>query len=214
MPPPKLAQKSGGQASAFARGCAERLRAIEARLDHGLSSRWLRDVDAAEDVAAVAGLLLALQSAAKLGAAEPEPWLEQLRSRALDEEAQSENSRRLTRRLDELDRAVPPARSPADMLGEVVLKHFDGHGTYMGTIVEFDATTGFRLQVRRARGGGAGRSPSAACAAPRPPPPHATLAPPPPPPRARAAPPPPPPRTRASTTTATPRTSPFATCAP
>ena len=33
-----------------------------------------------------------------------------------------------------------------EMLGEVVLKHFEGHGTFMGTIIEYDDQTGFRLQ--------------------------------------------------------------------
>ena len=47
---------------------------------------------------------------------------------------------------DEVDKAVPAARSPTDMLGEVVLKYVEGHGIFMGTIVEYDQHTGFRLQ--------------------------------------------------------------------
>lgn len=55
--------------------------------------------------------------------------------------------RRLAQRLNEVEHVVPPARKPTEMLGEVVLKHFEGHGTFMGTIVEYDENTGFRLQV-------------------------------------------------------------------
>jgi len=32
------------------------------------------------------------------------------------------------------------------MLGEVVFKQFKGHGTFIGTIIEYDQQTGFRLQ--------------------------------------------------------------------
>lgn len=52
----------------------------------------------------------------------------------------------LTARLAALDAAVPPVRKPAEMLGEVVFKQFKGHGTFIGTIMEYDAQTGFRLQ--------------------------------------------------------------------
>ena len=44
-------------------------------------------------------------------------------------------------------RASPGARPYREMLGEVVLKHFEGHGTFMGTIIEYDEQTGFRIQV-------------------------------------------------------------------
>jgi hypothetical protein len=44
-------------------------------------------------------------------------------------------------------RANPGARPYREMLGEVVLKHFEGHGTFMGTIIEYDEQTGFRIQV-------------------------------------------------------------------
>lgn len=141
MPPPKFASK----ASAYVRGIADRLRSIEGRLDHGCSSRWLKDLAAVEDLSSIAQLLLPLQSAAQLSF--ENGWLEQLSARDLTEDEQSDFSRRLMRRLEEVDRAVSAARKPTDMLGEVVLKHFDGHGTFMGTIIEFDATTGFRLQV-------------------------------------------------------------------
>ena len=47
-------------------------------------------------------------------------------------------------------RANPGARPYREMLGEVVLKHFEGHGTFMGTIIEYDEQTGFRIQVTRA----------------------------------------------------------------
>ena len=44
-------------------------------------------------------------------------------------------------------RASPGARPYREMLGEVVLKHFEGHGTFMGTIIEYDEQTGFRIQA-------------------------------------------------------------------
>ena len=47
-------------------------------------------------------------------------------------------------------RASPGARPYREMLGEVVLKHFEGHGTFMGTIIEYDEQTGFRIQVTHA----------------------------------------------------------------
>ena len=150
MPPPKLAQKGAGPAksnrSGFVRGLAEKLREIEARLDHGLSSRWLRDLAAADDLAAVALLLTPLQAAAALSVED----FSQLSDRSLAEEVQADLCRRFQQRVEELDRSVPPARNPASMLGEVVLKHFDGHGTYMGTIVEFDVET--ETPYPRARG--------------------------------------------------------------
>ena len=44
-------------------------------------------------------------------------------------------------------RANPGARPYREMLGEGGLKHFEGHGTFMGTIIEYDEQTGFRIQV-------------------------------------------------------------------
>ena len=44
-------------------------------------------------------------------------------------------------------RASPGSRPYREMLGEVVLKHFEGHGTFMGTIIEYDEQTGFRIQA-------------------------------------------------------------------
>ena len=57
---------------------------------------------------------------------------------------------RVLQLLDDVDRAVPPTRKPADMLGECVLKHFEGHGTFMGTIVEYDQHIRNALMVRAA----------------------------------------------------------------
>lgn len=45
-----------------------------------------------------------------------------------------------------MSRANPQARPYREMVGEVVLKHFEGHGVFMGTIIEYDEQTGFRLQ--------------------------------------------------------------------
>ncbi|KAL1499084.1 hypothetical protein AB1Y20_013598 [Prymnesium parvum] len=143
----KLASHNSVFKKAFVRGCTDRLREIEVRLDHGCSAKWLRQLEQCEDLAGVARLLLALQRRTPLHALD-NAWLESLES--LDpsevEEQQAELSRRLMHRLDEIDRAVAPARKPAEMLGETVLKHFEGHGTFMGTIVEYDEATGFRLQ--------------------------------------------------------------------
>jgi len=40
----------------------------------------------------------------------------------------------------------PVLRSHRDIIGEVVLKQFGPHGTFMGTVVEYDEKTGFRVQ--------------------------------------------------------------------
>ena len=57
----KLASQNANFKKAFARGCADRLRAIEGRLDHGCGNDWLAELDACEDLNCVAKLLLALQ---------------------------------------------------------------------------------------------------------------------------------------------------------
>jgi hypothetical protein len=150
MPPPKLASKTAkrDQQSAFVRGCAEKLKKIEIRLDDGCSDQWYEDLDALEDPAGVARALQPLQQAAQLcsDSWEMEALTQCSPSANGPDDAAGELSRRLTLRIDEIDRAVPPMRSFDDMLGEVVLKHFDGHGYFMGTIMEYDPHTGFRLQ--------------------------------------------------------------------
>ena len=41
---------------------------------------------------------------------------------------------------------LPTPRPYRDIIGEVVLKPFGPHGTFMGTVVEYDEKTGFRVQ--------------------------------------------------------------------
>ena len=132
---------------AFVKGCTDKLREIELRLDHGCSRKWLAELDLAEDLSGVAKLLLPLQRRASVSGLE-DGWLEKLITlpRADLEDDQAELSRRMMHRLDKIDQAVPAGRKPTEMLGEVVLKHFDGFGTFMGTVVEYDEDTGFRLQ--------------------------------------------------------------------
>ena len=146
----KLASHNATFKRTFIRGCTDRLREIEVRLDHGCSGRWLNQLDQCEDMSGVAKLLLPLQRRTQVGDLDNR-WLEELISSAPDalEDQQAELCRRLMQRLEEIDRSVPLARKPADMLGEVVLKHFEGHGMFMGTIVEYDENTGFRLQAPR-----------------------------------------------------------------
>ena len=151
LPPKKMASSGGSSGNfqrTFLRSCADRMKALELRLDHGCGPGWLRQVDRCEDLAALGRLLLPLQRCCAGLRRLDNAWLERLSalSPAELEEQHGDLSRRMVQRLEEVDRAIPPARKPTDMLGEVVLKHFDGHGTFIGTIVEFDAQTGFRLQ--------------------------------------------------------------------
>eukprot|EP00962_Isochrysis_galbana_P006078 scaffold1645_cov79-Isochrysis_galbana.AAC.2 len=136
------------EASQFARRCAERLRSIEARLDYSCGSRWQSQLDTCDDLAAVARLLLPLQQRCGALPGADNSWLEKLSDLGSDELAAqcAELTRALTARLNEVERAVPPVRRPSDMLGEVVFKQFKGHGTFIGTIMEYDQQTGFRLQ--------------------------------------------------------------------
>ena len=127
------------------KGCIDRLKNIEVRLDVGVDPGWLKELDAVQDMVGVAAQLLPLQKIASLDDAEPAKWLQGATADGADVDS-VELSKRVLQALDEVDRAVPPARDPTDMLGEVVLKHFEGHGTFMGTIVEYDQHTGFRLQ--------------------------------------------------------------------
>jgi pyruvate/2-oxoglutarate dehydrogenase complex dihydrolipoamide acyltransferase (E2) component len=132
----------------FARRCAERLRGIEARLDYSCGSRWQSQLDTCDDLASVARLLLPLQQRCEALPGADNAWLEKLIVLSPAELAEqcAELTGALTARLDEVERAVPPVRRPADMLGEVVFKQFKGHGTFIGTIMEYDQQTGFRLQ--------------------------------------------------------------------
>jgi hypothetical protein len=136
------------EASQFARRCAERLRSIEARLDYSCGSRWQSQLDTCDDLAAVARLLLPLQQRCGALPGADNAWLEKLSVLGSVELAAqcTELTRSLTARLNEIERAVPPVRRPSDMLGEVVFKQFKGHGTFIGTIMEYDQQTGFRLQ--------------------------------------------------------------------
>ena len=43
---------------AFVKGCTDKLRETELRLDHGCSRKWLAELDLAEDLSGVAKLLL------------------------------------------------------------------------------------------------------------------------------------------------------------
>lgn len=149
----KLASQKADFKKAFIRGCTDRLREIEARLDYGCSGVWLREVDRCDDLQTIARLLRRLQRRTPVGKVD-NTWLEELQGldAAAVEEQQAELSRRLMHRLEEVDRSVPTARPPAEMLGETVLKYFDGHGAFMGTIIEYDEATGFRLQARTCLG--------------------------------------------------------------
>ncbi len=133
---------------AFVRGCTERMSGIEGRLDYGCGEAWLEALEECDDLSGVAKLLLALQWQADTRKAAESEWLKAIVSLTAGqlEEEHAELSRRLLTAIDQLDAATPPARQPSEMLGEVVLKYFDGHGTYMGTIVEHDELTGFRVQ--------------------------------------------------------------------
>ena len=145
----KLASGNAVYKRQFARNCAEKLRNLEGRLDRGCGKAWLTELEKCEDVPGLARLLLQLLRRCTTLEGPDDGWLEELTSLPLStvEEQQAELSRRLMHRVDEVDRAVPPAREPGDMLGEVVFKHFKGHGTFLGTIVEYDENTGFRVQV-------------------------------------------------------------------
>ena len=148
----QMMAKATNARSELVKGCLDRMKQIEGRLDYGASPSWLRELDAVHDMLGVAQQLLPLQKLASLDGmegSEPVRWLREAigpppGAGATDDPA--ELSRRVLRLLDDVDRAVPAARDPIDMLGEVVLKHFEGHGTFMGTIVEYDAGTGFRVQ--------------------------------------------------------------------
>jgi hypothetical protein len=101
-----------------------------------------------DDLAGLAQQLEQLRRLTNLEEDADSAWLAEVCSGggSVPDEQQSEFSRRLLRHLDDVDRAVPPMRRPVDMLGECILKYFDGHGIFMGTIVEYDEFTGFRLQ--------------------------------------------------------------------
>ena len=222
----KLAMKSGlvprravGPEKELLRGCVDRLSQIEGRLDIGCGDEWHLALRSIDDMVGLGLHLVRLQKLTSLNGSAESAWLEATCTASeLSDDQHAELSRRLLRHLDDIDRVVPPARNPADMLGESILKYFDGHGIFMGTIVEYDQHTGFRLQARlscahactasgevgrgslRLRSGAgmlACRSPLRAC-----PPAPSTL-------------PAPPltsfPRPRRSTTTVIPRTSPSAT---
>ena len=131
----------------FVRGCVARLKQIELRLDAGCGEDWFHSLDSVDDLLGLAQQLEPLRKLTSLDTSSDGTWLSEICADGiLADEHQSELSRRLLRHLDDVDRAVPPMRAPHDMLGESILKYFDGHGIFMGTIVEFDEHTGFRLQ--------------------------------------------------------------------
>ena len=55
-------------------------------------------------------------------------------------------TRLLKHRFAELQRAVPSSVEPSQLIGAAVLRRFDGHGVFSGTVVEYDDSTGFRVQ--------------------------------------------------------------------
>ena len=130
----------------FVRGCVARLKQVELRLDVGCGDEWFRRLDGVDDLAGLAQQLEQLRRLTNLEEDADSAWLKVCAGGSVPDEQQSEFSRRLLRHLDDVDRAVPPMRRPVDMLGECILKYFDGHGIFMGTIVEYDEFTGFRLQ--------------------------------------------------------------------
>ena len=129
---------------------AARLREVEGRLDRGCGSRWLAASTKCDGLPAVARLLLRVQRRCTSLPQQDDSWLQELcvLSPPALEEQQAELSRRLAQRIDELERAVPRARTPSEVIGEVVFKQFEGHGTFLGTVVEYDEHTGFRVQAR------------------------------------------------------------------
>lgn len=128
------------------RSCRDQLRQIESRLDVGVDGRWLEQLESVEDVVGLAQQMVPLQRLTTLDGNPESAWIEGMVAQPVPDEQVDELARRVVRQLDQLDRVVPPARNPADMLGESILKYFDGHGIFMGTIVEYDEHTGFRLQ--------------------------------------------------------------------
>ena len=148
----QLLAKANNAKSELVKGCVDRLKQIEGRLDNGCVPAWLKGLDTVSDMLGVAQRLLPLQKLTSMVDGEGAvPWLQEAigppggpPGENADDAA--ELSRRVLRLLDDVDRAVAPARDPVGMLGEVVLKHFEGHGMFMGTIVEYDQHTGFRLQ--------------------------------------------------------------------
>ena len=152
----KLAMKSGlvprravGPEKELLRGCVDRLSQIEGRLDIGCGDEWHLALRSIDDMVGLGLHLVRLQKLTSLNGSAESAWLEATCTASeLSDDQHAELSRRLLRHLDDIDRVVPPARNPADMLGESILKYFDGHGIFMGTIVEYDQHTGFRLQAR------------------------------------------------------------------
>ena len=81
-----------------------------------------------EDVVGLAQLLVPLQRLTALHGSAESAWLEAAFAQPISEDMLGELSRRFIRHLDDIDRVVPPARNPLDLLGESILKYFDGHG--------------------------------------------------------------------------------------
>jgi len=90
----------------FARGCAERLRSIEGRLDYSCGGRWQAQLDVCEDLATVARLLTPLQQRCGALPDADSSWLARLGGMGAEElDAQaSELTKMLTTRLNELVR--------------------------------------------------------------------------------------------------------------
>ena len=108
----KLASQNAVFKKAFARSCADRLRGIEGRLDRGCGINWTMQLEECDDMHTVAKLLLFLQRRSGALRGIDCSWIEEiseLSQSSLDEQ-QADLKRRLMHRIDELDRAVPPAR--------------------------------------------------------------------------------------------------------
>jgi len=132
---------------AIVRLCTEQIREIEGRLEQGCGTRFEQQLQNCEDLGAVARLLIVLQRRTELKGAES-GWLEELAvlpPAELDERA-IEMTRLLKRRIAELQAAVPCAVEPEQLVGASVLRRFEGHGAFSGTVVEHDPCTGFRVQ--------------------------------------------------------------------
>ena len=110
----RKSNKANAGASDFVRGCCDMLRQIEGRLDHGCSSDWLERVDAVEDLVGVAQQLLPLQKLTAHNDSAQVSWLQaNVGGGGAVSVDQQELSRRVIRLLDEVDKAVPPARNPS-----------------------------------------------------------------------------------------------------
>lgn len=143
------ALSSLGYRKAVVRYSTEVLRELEGRLPQPSGPRWETQLQACEDLAGVARLVLALQRRSEaLKGTVDNTWLEELSQMKVEEidERAVEFTRRLKHRLDELQAAISYPLEPETLLGAAVVRGSDGqHGACRGTVIEHDESTGFRV---------------------------------------------------------------------